>query len=164
MLCALFAATALFHGRACLAQPVPTTSGEALSGKPVVVADAVRGHATILIAGFSSEGGAHSGEWAKAIHADPAFANVAVYQVAELERAPGFIRGMIRNGMKKDVPPADQDRVVVLTTDSMLWQEYFDVASDKDAYIVLLDPHGKILWHGHGPAAQLEPLVRAALH
>lgn len=163
ILCALVAASAFLFGHGCLGQSLPTTPGETLSGKPMVLADAVRGHRAVLIAGFSREGGAHSGEWAKAIHADPAFADVALFQVAELEGAPGFVRGMIRNGMKKSVLPADQDRFVVLTTDTPLWQKYFGVASDKDAYIMLLGAQGTILWHGHGAVAQLEPLLRAAL-
>jgi hypothetical protein len=73
---------------ACLAQSLPATPRETLSGKHVVLADAVRGHATILVAGFSREGGAGTGDWMKAIHADPAFANATVYQVAMLASAP----------------------------------------------------------------------------
>jgi len=147
----------------CLAQSMPTTAGETLSGKPIVLADAVHGHSAVLVAGFSREGGNGAGDWAKAIHADPALANTTVFQISILAGVPGFIRGTIKSGIKKGVPPADQDRFVVLTTDEQPWKRYFGVATENDAYVALIDAQGNILWHAHGPAAQLETQLKAAL-
>jgi hypothetical protein len=149
---------------ACLAQSLPATAGETLSGKHIVLADAVRGHIAILVAGFSREGGAGTGDWVKAIHVDPAFANGTMYQVAMLAGAPGFIRGMIRSGMKKGLSAAEQERFVVLTEDEQLWRTYFDVTTDNEPYVALLDAQGKVLWRGHGAAAQIEPQLKSALH
>ena len=148
----------------CLSQALPTTPGETLSGKPVVIADAVRGHTAVLVAGFSHEGGMATGDWIKAIRADHAFAGVTVYQVAMLEKAPGFVRGMIKSGMKKGMPPAEQDYSVVLTQDQKLWENYFGATAGEDPYVVLIDTSGKILWHGHGPVSSLESQLKAALH
>ena len=144
------------------AQSLPKTAGETLSGKHIVLADAVRGHTAILIAGFSREGGAGSGDWVKAIQADPALAGVAVYQVAEIAGAPSLIRGMIRNGMKKGLTPAQQDAFVVLTEEEAQWKAFFSVAADSEPYVALLDAGGKVLWLGHGAASLLEPQLRAA--
>lgn len=145
------------------AQALPSTAGETLAGKPIVFADAVHGHVTAIVAGFSREGGTRCGEWVKALHADAALANVDVYQVAMIAGAPGFIRGMIKSGMKKGVPPAQQDHFVVLTQDEKLWRSYFDVSADQDPYVVLMDANGKVLWRGHGLPANLEPQLKAAL-
>jgi hypothetical protein len=149
---------------ACLAQSLPSTAGETLSGKRIVLVDEVRGHTAILVAGFSREGGAGTGDWMKAIHADPAFANATVYQLAMLAGAPGFMRGMIRSGMKKGLSAAEQDRFVVLTDDEKLWRTYFDVTTDNEPYVVLLDPQAKVRWRGHGMATQFEPQLKPALH
>jgi hypothetical protein len=146
------------------AQAVPATAGETLSGKQIMLADEVRGRAAVLVAGFSREGGSATGAWIKAIHGDSSLTGVAVYQVAMLAGAPGFIRGMIKSGMKKDVPLSEQNHFVVLTQDEKLWRTYFDVTNDKDPYVVLIDPLGKVLWRGHGPASNLEPQLRAARH
>jgi len=127
------------------------------------LADAVRGRTAVLVAGFSREGGNGTGDWVKAIQADPAFAKASVYSVAMLASAPGFIRGMIRSGMKKGLSPQAQDRFVVLTEDEKSWRTYFGVTTDKEPYVVLLDAQGQILWHGHGYAANLEPQLRAAM-
>lgn len=159
----LWVALAFISAQLCRAQTLPSTAGETLSGNRIVLADAVRGHAAVLVAGFSREGGNGVGAWAKALRADPSLAQVTVYPVAELAGAPGFIRGMIRNGMKKGLSLSEQDRFVVLTSDEPAWRRFFVVDTDKDPYIALIDAQGKVLWHGHGAPANLEPQLRAAL-
>jgi hypothetical protein len=149
---------------ASFSQEMPTTTGETLSGKRIVLADQVRGHAVVLVAGFSREGGNGTAAWVKAIHADPALAGVSVYEIAEIAGAPGLIRGMIKSSMRKGVPPAEQDYFVVLTEDAKPWRSYFDVTDDQVPYVMLLDPSGKILWHGHGAASELETRLRGAMH
>jgi hypothetical protein len=115
----------------CLAQVLPSTAGETLSGKPIVLADAVRGRTAVLVAGFSREGGNGTGDWMKAIQADPAFAKATVYSVAMLASAPGFVRGTIRSGMKKGLSLEAQEKFVVLTEDEKRWKTFFDVSTDK---------------------------------
>jgi hypothetical protein len=146
----------------CCAQALPATAGETLTGRRIVLTDEVRGHTTVLVAGFSREGGSATGAWIKALHGDSSLTGIAVYQVAMLAGAPAFIRGMIKSGMKKDVPPAEQEHFVVLTQDEKLWRTYFDVTNEKDPYVVLIDASGKVSWRGHGSPANLEPQLRAA--
>jgi hypothetical protein len=145
-------------------QTMPNTAGETLSGKRVVLADEVHGRAVVLVAGFSREGGNGTAAWVKAIHADPALASVFVYEIAEIAGAPSLIRGLIKSSMKKGVPPAERDSFVVLTEDAKPWRSYFDVGDDQVPYVMLLDPSGKILWHGHGSASDLEAQLKGALH
>jgi len=147
-----------------IGQEMPKTAGETLSGKPVVLADEVRGRPAVLVAGFSRQGGNSTGAWVKSIHADPALSGVTVYQVAQIGGAPSFIRGMIKSGMRKGVPTAEQDRFVVLTEDDKPWRSYFAVGDDQVSYVVMIDAAGKVLWRGHGAAAELEPQLKGALH
>ena len=145
------------------AQTMPVTEGETLSGHRVVLVNEIRGRTVLLVAGFSKDAGSGSGEWVKAIHDDPVLARVPVYQLASLEHAPALIRGMIKSGMRKQTSAAEQDRFLVFTQDDSRWRSYFGVTTDKDPYVVLLDAAGQVRWHGHGAAANLEPLVRAVL-
>jgi len=168
MLPSMFRACGLFFLAAvcaanCFAQGIPPTAGETLTGKRVVVADEVRGHRAVLIAGFSHDGGVRSSAWVKAIHADSAFAPIPVYQVAMLAAAPGFIRGVIKSGMRKGMSTEEQDHTIVLTEDEKPWQDFFQVSTDKDPYVLLIDAAGKVLWRGHGDPARLEPQLKAAL-
>jgi len=144
-------------------QSLPNTPGETLSGKRIVLDNAVRGHAVVLIFGFSKDAGDGCGEWFKAVRADSALSGAAVYQVAMLEKAPGFVRGMIKAGMRKGVAVADQASFVVLVQDDNLWRSYFGVTDDKEPYVSLIDATGRVLWHGHGAAKDLEPLLKGAL-
>ena len=84
-------------------------------------------------------------------------------RIAEIAGAPSLIRGMIKSGMKKGVPAAEQDSFVVLTEDAKPWRSYFDVGDDQIPYVMFLDPSGKILWHGHGSASDLEAQLKGAL-
>jgi hypothetical protein len=145
-------------------QDLPKTAGEMLSGKRIVLADAVRGHAAIMVAGFSREGGNGTGAWVKAIRSDPALAGISLYQIAQIAGAPGLVRGLIKSGMKKNVPVAEHDSFIVLTQDDKPWRSYFEVSDDQVPYVVMIDASGKILWRGHGPAAGLEPKLKTALH
>jgi hypothetical protein len=145
------------------AQTMPDTAGVTLSGHHIVLAQTVKGHPAMLAACFSKDAGPSCGEWAKQAQADPALAGVAVYELAMLGRAPGFIRGTIESGMRKGLSVPQQDRFVVLTQDEPQWRSYLGVTTDKDAWVVLIDPAGKVLWHGHGNAGNLEPLLKSAL-
>ena len=150
-------------GAPALGQDLPKTAGETLSGKHIVLSDEVRGHSAVLVAGFSREGGNGTGAWVKAIHADGALAGMAVYEIAQIAGAPGMIRGMIKSGMKKNVPAAEHDKFIVLTQDDKPWRTYFDVSDDKLPYVVMIDASGKVLWRGHGSAADLEPKLKDAV-
>ena len=135
---------------------MPTTAGETLSGKRIVLADAVLGHRTVLVAGFSHDGGIACGEWMKAIRGDAALAGVDVYEIAMLEGAPGIFRGMIKSGMRKGMSPAEQARSVVLTQDDKAWEKYFAVSNGQESQVMLLDADGNVLWRGHGAASAVE--------
>lgn len=145
-----------------LAQEMPRTAGETLSGKHVVLADELRGHAAVLVAGFSREGGNGTAAWVKAIRADGALAGTSVYEIAQIAGAPGLIRGMIKSGMKKSVPAAEHDTFVVLTQDEQPWRTWFAVGDDKVPYVMMIDATGGILWRGHG-STDLEPNLKDAL-
>lgn len=143
-------------------QALPATAGETLSGKRIVLADALRGRVSVLVVGFSKEAGDGCGAWAKAVRSDSALGGVSIYQVAMLEQAPAFVRGMIKSGMRKGMSPAEQDNFVILVRDDKLWRGYFGVTTDKEPYVVLLDASGQPRWRGHGSAKDLEPLLRTA--
>lgn len=150
-------------------RPVPgsndaATEGETLSGHRVVLAQAVKGRAVLVIASFSKGAGPFADQWAKAARADGALEGVAVYQAAMLGRAPGFVRSIVKSSLFRQIPADAQDNFLVFTQDEPLWRSYFGVTTDKDPYVVLIDSNGQVRWHGHGDAQNLEPLLKSALH
>ena len=142
---------------------MPTSVGETLSGKKIVLAEAVRGHRAVLVAGFSHDGGIECGDWMKAIRGDAALEGVDVYEIAMLEGAPGIFRGMIKSGMRKGMSSAEQERSVVLTQDDKAWEKYFEVSNEQEPQVMLLDAHGNVVWRGHGAARAVEAELRNAV-
>lgn len=149
---------------AAAAQSLPSTPGETLSGHRIVLAQMAQDHPTIVVAAFSHKGGERSGHWMQAMKKDPALAGVPVYQIVMLGSVPTLFRGALKDMIRKNIDPADQDRFVVLTQDENLWRAYFHVSVNEDPYVVLLDAHGQVRWTGHGSPRDLEPTLRAALH
>ena len=146
------------------APAMPSTEGETLTGKHLVLSQVSAGHPTILVMGFSKDAGDPATDWARALRKDPALSQVHVYEAAMLAAAPAFIRGVIKSSIRKGILPVDQESFVILTRDEQSWRTWFGVTNDKESYVVLLDPQGKIQWHGHGAAKDLLPQLRAAAH
>ncbi len=142
---------------------MPASEAETLSGKKVVVAEAARGHRTVLVMGFSKDAGDGCNEWARALRADSSLAGVPVYGGAMLAAAPGFIRGLIKSALRKSLSPAEQEQFLVLGADEAAWRAWFGVGDDKQPYVVVLDAAGKVAWRGHGAARELEGQVRGAV-
>ena len=83
------------------AQVIPHTEAETLSGKKIVLPDAVSGHPAVFIVGFSRAGGDSSGRWGKQLRQEfTTDSNVQIYSVAVLQDAPKMVRGMIRHSMR----------------------------------------------------------------
>ena len=163
VICWMFAAFAGAAAQVAQAPVMPTTSGETLSGKKIVLAEVVRGHRVVLVAGFSHDGGIACGDWMKAIHGDAALAGVDVYEIAMLEGAPGIFRGVIKSGMRKGMSSAEQGHSVVLTQDDKLWEKFFEVSNGQVPQVMLLDAKGNVVWHGQGKASDLEPELKSAV-
>lgn len=147
----------------CVAQSMPATVGETLSGKHVKPADEVRERAVILVAGFSHDAGVQCGAWMKAIEGDATLKQFSVYELAMLEKAPGMLRGMIKSGMRKGLSPAEEDQIVVMTQDQEQWEKFFGVGDRGSPYVVVLNAQGDVVWHGHGQAADVEPELSRAV-
>ena len=110
--------------------------------------------------GFSRDSGTEGDHWAAALAADPALKDLPVYRAAMLEAAPGFVRSLVKSALRRQLSAAEQQHYVILERDESLWRNHFAVTSDKDPYLLLMDPGGKILWRGHGAAHDLEAQMR----
>jgi hypothetical protein len=130
---------------------LPTIEGENLSGHHVVLPDAASGKIAILIFGFSRASKKPTGVCADRLAAD--FANqssVVIFQLPVLEDVPRFIRGSVISGMRKDVPENLRDRFVPIFHGESDLKKLVHFGEPKDAYAVLLDRDGRIIFQEHG--------------
>jgi hypothetical protein len=125
-----------------LAQSLPATEGETLSGKPTTLARDVSGKPAVVVIGFSKASSSESAAWAKRLKGDASLAGMAVYQVAVLEEVPKLVRGMVKSSIRGSVPAADQGTFVMLFHDEAQWKELAHYKNADDAYVVVLDRSG----------------------
>ena len=136
------------------AQQFPRLQEENLNGQQVVLPDAAAGKVAVLVLGFSHASSAPTGAWMK--RASEEFGknlNVMLYQLAVIEEAPRFIRGMITSGMKKDIPESQRAYVVPVVHQEDALKKLVNYKESDDAYIVLLDRSGQVAYQTHGRTA-----------
>ena len=134
------------------AQTIPPVNAKALDDSEVVLPQPGSHQYLILTIGFSHKSGEPSSAWGKRLFADFASnSRVAVYQFAELQGAPSFIRGVIVRGMRKDVPAAHHSRFVPLFDHADEWKKLVNFSGPDDAYVLVTGPDGQVFWQTHGP-------------
>ncbi len=132
----------------------PKTASESLAGQAVTLPEAVRAHGAVVIIGFTK--GSQNGVKAWDEQARKRLGDgLDVYQVAVLEDAPAFVRGMIKHAMKSGVPADRQGHflVVVKGEAELKGAVHYAVGSTEildEPYAVLVDGSGEIRWLGHG--------------
>jgi hypothetical protein len=130
-------------------QMLPPISGETLTGKTLDLPAAAMGKPSVVIFSFSKAAGTDSRLWSERLTRDvPA---VADYSVIELESLPKLLRGMVVSSIKGGMPPRLQERTIVLYHDAALWKQRLACSDDSRAYVILLDPAGRIQWENDGP-------------
>jgi hypothetical protein len=146
-------------------ETLPRLEGESLSGKRLVLPDDAHGKVAFLVIGFSKKGGDASGSWERRLKqdfgSDQAY---VIHPIAVLEDAPRLIRGMIKSGIRRGTPPAEQDRFVVIVHGEQDLKRFVGFSGPDDAYLLLVDAIGQVRWKGHGMFREEEyaPLREAA--
>jgi hypothetical protein len=147
----LVAASWLACAAPAFAQTIPPVNAKALDDFEVVLPQPGSEQYLILTIGFSHKSGGPNSAWGKRLFADFAFnSQVAVYQFAELQSAPSFIRAVIVRGMRKDVPIAHHGHFIPLFEHADEWKKLVNFSGPDDAYILLTAPDGHVLWQTHG--------------
>ncbi len=123
-------------------QSFPTTQVETLAGGKLSIPQAFGGKPVILVWSFSKKAGEATRAWI-----DPlAREGLPVWSAAMLEAAPRFVRPMIRGGMRKDMPQAQQQRALLFYQGEQQWRQILKPPKDDDPLVVLLDGNGSIAW------------------
>jgi hypothetical protein len=140
---------------------MPTTQAQSLSGHDVVFPAATEGHQAVIVIGFSHGSQKAMERWDKEIGAQvKARGNVPLYNIAVIQDAPRFIRGVITRSMKALVPVAGQDHFLTMVEGETELKKAVDFSDADGAYVVVLDASGKIVFRTHGdPSDAAKKLV-----
>lgn len=130
---------------------LPPIKGTSLDQHEVELPDASAGKVTLLICAFTKAGGEKARGWSEHFVKDyPQDDKVTSYSIAFLENVPSLFRGMARSGMKRSTPATLHSRFLIVMHHEADWKHYLSVASDKDAYLLLLDGKSRVQWSHHG--------------
>jgi hypothetical protein len=144
----------IFCGCFCLlvsarGEPLPKTASESLAGQQIMLPDALKGRPAVVIVGFSKSSQNRVKEWDSQARKELGEA-FDVYQVAVLEDAPRFVRGMITHAMKGATPADRQDHFLIVVRGEAELKKAAVFAESDDAYVLLLDDTGDVRWRTHG--------------
>lgn len=145
------------------AENLPVTPAETLTGQRLEFPSALAGKPAVCVFGFSKEAGDRTKVWMTRLSQD----GINAWSVANLEGAPGLVRGMIRSGMRKGTPQPLLERSLIMTKDEKAWKHALESKHDNLPVVVLLDATGRVLWTYEGlvgdePYRELKTRLEAA--
>lgn len=138
------------------AQPaaeIPPTHGTTLAGTEVKLPAAFKTKITILVVGFSHASQEQIGNWGRLIAADYGKSpDVDYFELAMLARAPKLLRGMILKRLESTVPFDERPHYIPVLEGESGWRTAAHYDKPDDAYILLTDRKGTVLWQSEGEA------------
>jgi ATP10 protein len=151
----IFIAMALLTGVLGVAQThnerIPTTHGTSFAGTAVNLPGDLRGKVGILVVGFSKSSGDVCKVWGQHLATTYENSHDAMYfQMPELESVPKLVRGMVLRSMKSSVPQWDQSHFMPIFSDEAVWKSVTRFGNPDDAYVLVVDGDGKVLWQTSG--------------
>jgi hypothetical protein len=94
--------------------------------------------------------------WDKEIGAQvTAKPGVPLYNIAVIQDAPKFVRGMITHSMKALVPAAGQDRFLTVVQGEEELKKAVNFSSVADVYVLVLDASGNIVFTTRGEPSEI---------
>jgi hypothetical protein len=140
---------------ALVGQDLPKIEGDSLAGQHIILPDAARGKVAVLILGFSKASKAPTSAWGEKIEAEfTGNSDFVLYQLPVLEDVPGFVRGLVISSMKKGVPENRLGHFVPVLHGEPALKKFVNYKEPDDAYLVLLDRNGKVVYQLHGTLSE----------
>src|SRR5579871_1312712 len=124
------------------AENLPVTPAETLSGHKLEFPTALAGKTAVCVFGFSKEAGDRTKVWMDRLYQD----GIDAWSVANLEKAPAMVRGMIRGSMRKATPAPRLEHSLILSKNLKAWEHALGVKQENVPVVVLLDATGRPIW------------------
>ena len=132
-------------------QRIPQTHATTLTGSPIDLPQALTGHTTVLVLGFSEKSRDAVTLWGRRLAADYRDSStILYYEMPVVADVPKILRGMVIRRIKQDVPPRAQPRLVPIQDHEDDWKAiagFSKQASEDSAYLLLVDSDGKVRSH-----------------
>jgi predicted transcriptional regulator len=140
--------SALFCSAAFAADAFPHINGQTFGERAVILPDAFKGKPTILVITFTRAAQEQARTWTEKLKQKSLGA--ATYQVLELEDVPRLMRGFVRGSIRRGLPREQLDSFVLLFEGQDALKKAVAFGAENDAYVILLDANGNVVWQEHG--------------
>ncbi|MFZ0859557.1 MAG: hypothetical protein WB781_10265 [Candidatus Sulfotelmatobacter sp.] len=141
----------------CRAQQVPVTQAKALDKSVVTFPQSDSRKPLLLLISFSHKGEKECDSWNQRLK--PAYLSeprVAYYELADFQGVPSFVMRMVLHGMRRKVPRDEWPHFVPFFSDEEAWKKLVGYAAPEDAYLVVADASGHVLWQEHAAPTDLK--------
>ena len=130
---------------------LPPLSGEYLSGRPAVLPQDASGRVALLLLGFTYESRFAVEDWTRAFRREfDENPKVTFYEIPMIGGLARLGKWFINSGMRRGTPKPDQGNVITVYGASDLWKQRVAFRDPNAAYLLLIDPGGKVLWQYAG--------------
>ena len=139
---------------------LPLLESKTLNGETAALPRDARGHAAVLVFGFSKASSKVTRPWLEgclaATKGMPAGSEVYCYDLRMVEDVPRMFRGSMEHGMQSGYPAELQRRALVVYSENDAWRQRLGVADTKTAYVVGCDAEGRVRGTATGPFQEEE--------
>ena len=143
---------------------LPELRGEYLSGRKAILPGDASGRVALLLFGFSYQSRVAVEAWAKHFRAEfEKNPQVTFYEIPMIGGMARLGKWFIDSGMRRGTPKSDYENVITVYGGTELWKQRLGVRSEADAYLVLLDRKGNVVWRNAGPFDETKYQVLATL-
>jgi hypothetical protein len=130
---------------------LPALRGEFLTGRAAVLPQAASGRVALLMLGFAYDSRFEVEAWAHRFREEfGREPKITFFEIPMISGLATMGKWFIDSGMRRGTPKADRENVITVYRGSDRWKERLGVQDPKAAYLILLDPKGKVAWRYSG--------------
>ena len=134
-----------------LGDQLPLLQGEYLNGQRATLPKDSSGQVALLMLGFTYESRFAVEAWAKRFRQDFGMEpQVAFFEIPMIGGLARMGKWFIDGGMRRGTPKSDYWNVITVYGGTDAWKQRVGFRDPNAAYLILLDPSGKVAWRHAG--------------
>jgi hypothetical protein len=134
-----------------LGDRLPELRGEFLTGREALLPQAASGRVALLLLGFTYKSRFAVEAWTNRFRMEfPSDPSVTFYEIPMIGGPARLGKWFIDSGMRRGTPKSDHEHVITVYKNTGDWKKLAGFRDPDAAYLLLLDPTGKIAWLHRG--------------
>lgn len=130
-----------------IGETLPPLQGEFLNGRRAQLPDAAAGKVAFVAMGFTYKSRFPVEEFAKRFRADfGKEPRATFFEVPVIGGMAVMGKWFIDSGMRRGTPKADHEHVITVYSGAGEWKKRMGYRAEGAAYLLVLDPQGKVAW------------------